>query len=416
MKVSDVMSRQVEYVGVNTTVKDVCRIIFGGGINGVPVCEGKKIVGFITERDILEQLLPSMQEYVEDYAHARDFEGMEEKASEILALPVDAIMSKDPRTISPDMPLLRAQSLMFIEKVGRLPVVDDKGNLVGILSKGDIFAGIVGEKIPHAQDEEYHDWLARRYDVMVQWDTRLSYEVPNLISLFRKEHVKKVIDIGAGTGEHVLALAKEGFEVVGLERSNLMHKASLEKWEKLSEKIKQKVTFIRGDYIEILNQRHNEFDAAIFMGNALSHNADNFEKVLDAVSTSLPSHGIILLQIINFEKVFTVKKRFLDFNIGKSTLEKEKEYAFVEFYDPPRKAGGLLTLNMAFFNFNGRRWSSRGMNSTPIANITKEKIGPLLKKVGFSRISFYGSSFWGPLFKYPFKRLESDWLNVIAKR
>ena len=58
MKVANVMSRQVDYVTKNTSVKDVCRLIFGRGINGVPVREGKKIVGFITERDVISKFYP----------------------------------------------------------------------------------------------------------------------------------------------------------------------------------------------------------------------------------------------------------------------------------------------------------------------------------------------------------------------
>ena len=62
MKVSDVMSKQVDFVSTNTSVKDVCRLIFGRGINGVPVCKGKKVVGFVTERDILSKFYTSIQD------------------------------------------------------------------------------------------------------------------------------------------------------------------------------------------------------------------------------------------------------------------------------------------------------------------------------------------------------------------
>ncbi|MDO8657403.1 MAG: CBS domain-containing protein, partial [Candidatus Levybacteria bacterium] len=78
MKVSDVMSTQVNTVSPDTSVSSVAQIIFGHNINGVPVVKDRKLVGFITERDILSRFYPSMQEYVEDPVSARDFEGMEE--------------------------------------------------------------------------------------------------------------------------------------------------------------------------------------------------------------------------------------------------------------------------------------------------------------------------------------------------
>lgn len=418
MKVSDVMSKQVDYVSSDTSVKDVCRLIFGRRINGVPVCKGKKVIGFITEHDVLTKFLPSLQEYIEDPFHSADFEGMEKKVREIFELTADKIMSKNPSTIGPDEPLLRSQSMMLVNKVGRLPVVDEKGNLVGMIAKGDIFRAVVGDKLPYVTDEEYHDWLARHYDLTVKWEERLGNEVPDLVTLFKKEKVESVIDIGCGTGEHDIALAKNGFKVLGIESSSLMYRAAQKKLSKLSKEIIEQVKFVRGDYVKVLEERQENFQGAIFMGNAFSHLSDPYcKKTLQVVAGSLdPKHAVMVFQIINFDKVFKVSNRFLDLNFAKSRLDPLHEYAFLEFYDPPRKKGGPLTLNMAVFDFNGNQWKFRSTNSTPIIHLNKKTIPTLLKKYGFKRISFYGSKFFGPLFKSTFKTQESDWLNVVAKR
>ena len=128
MKVADAMSSHVDHVSSDTKVKDVSLLIFGRGINGVPVCKGRKVIGFITERDILSQFYPSLDEYAQDPFREGDFEGMEKKVNDIFEMTADKIMSTNITRVTPDTPLLRAQSLMFIEKVGRLPVVDKKGN------------------------------------------------------------------------------------------------------------------------------------------------------------------------------------------------------------------------------------------------------------------------------------------------
>ena len=86
MKVSDVMSTSIDYVSTNTKVRDVCRLIFGRGINGVPVCKEKKVIGLISERDILSKFYPSMQEYMEDPLHEGNFEKMEEKVMRFATL------------------------------------------------------------------------------------------------------------------------------------------------------------------------------------------------------------------------------------------------------------------------------------------------------------------------------------------
>lgn len=180
MKVFDIMSTSVDSVGPNTKVKDVCRIIFGRGINGVPVCKNKKIIGFITEKDILSKFFPSMQEYVEDPFHEGNFVQMEGKVDRIFSLTAEKIMSKNPVTVSPNTPLLKAQSMMFVNKIGRLPVVDNNEKLVGMITNGDIFRATVGDKLPFSGEEEYHDWQARHYDIVTKWDERLKNEIPDL--------------------------------------------------------------------------------------------------------------------------------------------------------------------------------------------------------------------------------------------
>lgn len=78
-------------------------------------------------------------------------------------------MSKNPITILADTPLLHAQSLMFMNKVSRLPVVNVHGIILGIVTKGDIFRALVGRKVPIDQEEEIYNWLAKHYDVMFDW-------------------------------------------------------------------------------------------------------------------------------------------------------------------------------------------------------------------------------------------------------
>src|SRR3990170_8439537 len=270
MKVSDVMSKQVEHVSADAKAQDIARLIFGRGINGLPVCRGKKVIGFITERDILSKFYPSIQEYVEDPFGEGDFEDMEKKVSEILALTAEKIMSKNPITVTAGTPLLRAQSLMFVNKVGRLPVVDKDDNLIGMISKGDIFRSVVGEKIPFEEDEKFHDWLSRRYDIIIDQKARLSREIPDLVRMFRKLNVKSVLDVGSGTGVHSIALAQEGFEVLGIDRSSRMVYVAQEKIESLANETQQRVKFISKDYKSLDTLLGKKFDAAIFMGSALS--------------------------------------------------------------------------------------------------------------------------------------------------
>lgn len=416
MKVSDIMSTSIDSVRVNTSVEDVSRLIFGRGINGVPVCKDGKLIGFITEKDILKKFYPTMHELAQDYVHASDFENMEGKVDEIFSLQAEDIMSKNPVSVTPDTPLLRAQSLMLVKKVGRLPVVDEKKHLVGILTKGDVFRAIVGDRLPYTGEEEYHDWQVRHYDVITNWEERLKNEIPDLVKLFNKHKIKNILDIGFGTGEHDIALAKTGLNVFGIERSSLMSKAASEKLKKLPA-ISRKLTFVNGNYVDILSEKKENFDAAIFMGNAFPHLFTDYQEVLKAVSCALrPKNAIIVLQIINIEKILTVNKRVFDINFGIPKNKFPLEQVFLRFFDPPRTRGGSVTLSTAVFDFNGKNWKFRSINSTPVINLNRGKIKNLFKKNGFNNVSFYGGKFLGTLFKNSFNPKESDCLNVVAQR
>lgn len=416
MKVSDVMQKQVDFVTPETTVKDVARLIFGRNINGVPVCKGKKIVGFITERDILRKFYPSMQEYVEDPVHTADFEGMEKNVSEILNLPAKEIMNEKVITVEVESPLMRAQSFMLVYRVGKLPVVDKNGNLVGIVTQGDIFRAVVGQQLPFEQDEQFHDWLSRHYDLIIDWEKRLAKEIPDMRELFKREKVNTVLDVGCGTGRHAIALAKESFKVVGIDRSSRMIYVANEALNNMPRQVKERVRFVHHDYNNLGKVLGETFDAAIFMGTGFAHN-QNYKEILTEINKVLNKKAILIFQITNFEKVLKANGRLFDFHIRQSPIHKEQEHAFLRFYDPLKE--GFLTLNVAVFDRGKKRWMPRGTHAMSIIPLDREKIVPLVKKLGFLNISSYGGEagfYYDYLFKKTFKPMQSDVLHVVAKR
>jgi len=149
MKVVDIMNTTIDSVSPTTSVLDAVKIIFKHNHNGLPVVTGKKkkLIGFITDQDIISQCFPSIKEYVEDVVHASDFTAMEKKVYEIMKMKVKDVMNKKVISIRKDKPILQAESLMKVKDVSRLPVVDEKGYLIGILSKRDIFRALIGKTI-----------------------------------------------------------------------------------------------------------------------------------------------------------------------------------------------------------------------------------------------------------------------------
>lgn len=149
MKVRDIFRKKVHFTTLDATLLEAAKVIFGYNHKGVPVVKSpkRKLIGFITEQDILSQLFPDIKDLVEDYVHEKDFEAMEKKVKSILTKKVRDVMSKKIIAIRVDAPVLKAESIMKLNDISRLPVVDNKGNLLGIISKGDIFRALVNAKI-----------------------------------------------------------------------------------------------------------------------------------------------------------------------------------------------------------------------------------------------------------------------------
>ena len=147
MKVSEIMEKKVDFVTPETPLRKVVKIIFGKKHSGLPVVDPKtkKLVGFITDQDILSRCFPSIREYVEDVVHARDFVAMENKLKLILELKVKNVMNKNVVYIGENEYLLKAESQMKLRNVARLPVVDNKKRLIGIITKREIFRALVGK-------------------------------------------------------------------------------------------------------------------------------------------------------------------------------------------------------------------------------------------------------------------------------
>ncbi|MBF0624203.1 MAG: CBS domain-containing protein [Magnetococcales bacterium] len=142
MLVREVMVKQVRSAKPGDSVRSVAGIICTNRISGLPVVDDdNNLIGLISEKDILNTLLPSYSDFLEDPIGARDFVAMEKSYSEILSKDVASLMTRKLFTVGPDDPVMKAASQMAIHNFRRIPVVD-KGKLVGVLSLGDIHKAI----------------------------------------------------------------------------------------------------------------------------------------------------------------------------------------------------------------------------------------------------------------------------------
>ena len=101
-------------------------------IRRIPIVDGGKLVGIVSDRD-LKDVSPSRATTLDIW----------ELHYVLDKLKLKDVMTKNPWTVSPEMPIEKAAQLMLEKKVEGLPVVDGRGALVGILTEGDIFKALV---------------------------------------------------------------------------------------------------------------------------------------------------------------------------------------------------------------------------------------------------------------------------------
>jgi IMP dehydrogenase len=122
LRVEDYMTRDVETVSPDASVGDVAkRIAESDAHNGFPVCEGRQVVGFVSARDLL---VPADNE------------------------PIFKVMSTDLIVAHPEMKVTDAARVILRSGIQKLPVVDDAGNLVGIIGNADVIRSQIERATP----------------------------------------------------------------------------------------------------------------------------------------------------------------------------------------------------------------------------------------------------------------------------
>lgn len=418
MTVTDIMHKRIITVDPDDQISEVARIIFNAGISGVPVVKKGKLLGIVTEEDLLRSMFPTLQDVLESSPGARNFQTMEEQLGIIIHQSVKTIMNTRVTTISPDTKIMRAESIMLLNGFSRLPVVNEDNNLIGIISQGDIFKYLIRQELPEIEQAKYATFIADNYGEMVNWQKRLDFEFPELFKLFKKYNVQKLIDLGSWTGEYACALAKEGYQVLGLDNSELMIKICNENREELSPAQKENINFSIVNYHDLGNAVKETYDAVICMGNSLPYIPVESDQLFSDIKKHLKREGLFFMQVLNFKRVLSKKNRLLSFNIRKSDTQGIKETLNIEFIN--EASSKWVDHHVAGFDFDGKNWIFNGMTSISVQHLEEEDIKKDLESAGYRKIQTSGNTGeyqgdYGPLsLDTPYNNKTHDWFNVVA--
>lgn len=135
-RVSDIMTKNVKVCTPHESVVSAAKIMRDVECGSVPVCEGKKVVGMITDRDIVIQCIADGKDA--NKVHIHD------------------CMTSEVVTCSPDTDIHECARMMSEHQIRRIPIVEN-GELVGICAIGDlarenIFVNEAGEALSNISE------------------------------------------------------------------------------------------------------------------------------------------------------------------------------------------------------------------------------------------------------------------------
>ncbi|CUU17750.1 Inosine5monophosphate dehydrogenase EC 111205 CDS [Bradyrhizobium sp.] len=148
MQARDVMVSPAITVDANATVREVAQLLLARRISAVPVVDAdNKILGIVTESDLMHRAEAGTERPYSWWL--RPLTGDAQLATDYVkshAVKVDDIMTRDVVTAAPETPLHEIAMLLENNQIRRVPIVDQKGQLVGIVSRANLLQAIASAR------------------------------------------------------------------------------------------------------------------------------------------------------------------------------------------------------------------------------------------------------------------------------
>lgn len=133
--VADVMTRKVVAARQDAEFKEIVEVLRNAHVSALPVLDAEDhVIGVVSEGDLLVKEAAAAGQHA---SRRRRHPAGAEKADEVLAV---GLMTQPAVTIGRDATVAEAADVMSARRVKRLPVVDDWGHLIGIISRIDVLA------------------------------------------------------------------------------------------------------------------------------------------------------------------------------------------------------------------------------------------------------------------------------------
>ena len=139
MKVRDIMTKDLTSCEKDVSVRELIFILDSAGIPNIPIVdEEEKVIGYISEKDLIKAALPGYFEMLHPTSFIPDLNQISKKLAQIADDPVEKYMQHNAIVVTEDDDDLQAADIIIRKGTKSLPVVDSEGRLVGKVKRIDL--------------------------------------------------------------------------------------------------------------------------------------------------------------------------------------------------------------------------------------------------------------------------------------
>jgi len=253
---------------------------------------------------------------------------------------------------------------------------------------------------PILDSRDFYDRQAAIYEVMNDWPSRLSFELPFIRRILEQAQARSVLDVACGGGHHAIALAREGYTVAGADLSQEMIALA----QHNARQAGVSVRFEAAGFADLDQFAPQHFDAVLCLGNSLPHVLTGEDQLaaLRAMYDRLHGGGVLILQNLNYDSRWKNRPRFFALNSTALDGHLALIWRMADYHDPgarvPGLAGpcpepGLITFHIATFEQDAREagiWQA-SVKSTLQRPLFAGDLTRWLGQAGFKGMTLFGS-------------------------
>lgn len=144
----DVMVKKVITINKNASVAELSELLIKNKISGVPVVDDSgKLVGIATEGDLIvrdaDLHFPRYFKLLDSIIYLESLNKFKRNLRKYLGTKVEDVMTSKVKIVKEDIPVNVVANIMIRDNVNRVPVLDNDGNLVGIITRADIVKSMI---------------------------------------------------------------------------------------------------------------------------------------------------------------------------------------------------------------------------------------------------------------------------------